>query len=99
MMCEAVLARRNAGPWSVAPESVILGCRRVWGEATRDSAPFYERQLGRNVADSFFLSAEDHSTGVLGNRGSAFKPRPKPMRSAASLTTKRPADARRHGHT
>ena len=59
MMCEAVLARRNAGPWSVAPESVILGCHRVWGEATRDSAPFYERQLGCRVADSFLLSSAD----------------------------------------
>ena len=37
--------------------ATILDCRRVWGEATRDSAPFYERQLGRRVADSFFLSA------------------------------------------
>ena len=39
--------------------ATILGCQRVWGEATRDSAPFYERQLGRSVADSFFFSASD----------------------------------------
>ena len=30
-----------------------LGCERVWGEATRDSAPFYSRQLGKPVKDQF----------------------------------------------
>lgn len=30
-----------------------LGCERVWGEATRDSAPFYSRQLGTSVKDQF----------------------------------------------
>ncbi len=37
----------------------LLKCRRIWGEATRDSAPFYEKQLGRRVADSFYFSARD----------------------------------------
>ena len=37
----------------------LLKCKRVWGEATRDSAPFYEKQLGRKVADSFYFSARD----------------------------------------
>jgi hypothetical protein len=30
-----------------------LGCDRIWGEATRDSAPFYARQLGQVVKDQF----------------------------------------------
>ena len=34
----------------------ILGCRRVWGETTRDSAPFYQRRLRSAVSDSFFLT-------------------------------------------
>ena len=38
--------------------ATILGCQRVWGEATRDSAPFYERQLGRSVADSFLRTRQ-----------------------------------------
>jgi hypothetical protein len=47
-------------------------------------------------------AAEDYFTGVLGNRASAFKPRPKPIRSAASPAAKqpsaaRPAPARRSG--
>jgi len=30
-----------------------LGCDTVWGEATQDSAPFYERHLHREVGDRF----------------------------------------------
>lgn len=30
-----------------------LGCDTVWGEATQDSAPFYERHLHRDVGDRF----------------------------------------------
>jgi hypothetical protein len=33
-------------------------------------------------------AAEDYFTGVLGSRASAFKPRPKPLRSKATLTKK-----------
>ena len=36
--------------------AAILGCRRVWGETTRDSAPFYQRRLRTAVTDSFFLT-------------------------------------------
>ena len=32
-----------------------LGCKRVWGEATKDSAPFYQYQLRRKVEDHFFI--------------------------------------------
>lgn len=32
-----------------------LGCKRVWGEATRDSALFYRRQLDRLVEDQFAI--------------------------------------------
>ena len=32
-----------------------LGCKRVWGEATQDSAPFYQYQLGRKVEDHFTI--------------------------------------------
>jgi hypothetical protein len=39
-------------------------------------------------------AAEDYFTGVLGNRASAFKPRPKPIRSAASPAAKLPSAAR-----
>ena len=39
-------------------------------------------------------AAEDYFTGVLGNRASAFKPRPKPMRPAASPAAKQPSAAR-----
>ena len=37
----------------------ILGCRRVWGEATRDSAPFYQSKLHRVISDSFFLTPKE----------------------------------------
>lgn len=37
----------------------VLHCRRVWGEATRDSAPFYRQQLHRKVTDSFFLTPKE----------------------------------------
>ena len=33
-------------------------------------------------------AAEDYFTGALGNRASAFKPRPKPMRPAATPATR-----------
>ena len=39
--------------------TAILGCRRVWGEATRDSAPFYQQRLRRTVTDSFSLSSRE----------------------------------------
>ena len=39
-------------------------------------------------------AAEDYFTGVLGNRASAFKPRPKPMRPATSPATKQPSAVR-----
>ncbi len=32
-----------------------LGCKRVWGEATQDSAPFYSYYLGRTVEDMFVM--------------------------------------------
>ncbi len=32
-----------------------LGCKLVWGEATLDSAPFYQYQLGRLVEDHFAI--------------------------------------------
>ena len=34
------------------------------------------------------FAAEDYFTGVLGNRASAFKPRPKPMRPNATAAKK-----------
>ncbi|MDP1586986.1 MAG: hypothetical protein Q8M07_04555 [Prosthecobacter sp.] len=36
-----------------------LGCKRVWGEATSDSAPFYAQQLGCCVEDQFALEATE----------------------------------------
>ena len=39
-----------------------LHCKRVWGEATRDSASFYQRQLGRSIEDSFTLDAAEIDT-------------------------------------
>lgn len=36
-----------------------LGCKRVWGEATRDSAPFYEQQLSHPVEDLFAFEHSD----------------------------------------
>lgn len=36
-----------------------LGCKRVWGEATRDSAAFYARQLGREVEDHFSIERHE----------------------------------------
>lgn len=32
-----------------------LGCKCVWGEATLDSAPFYQYQLSRKVEDHFLI--------------------------------------------
>ncbi|MFN0079727.1 MAG: hypothetical protein ACKVY0_24955 [Prosthecobacter sp.] len=39
-----------------------LGCKRVWGEATSDSAPFYALQLGCPVEDQFALDAPEITT-------------------------------------
>ena len=36
-----------------------LDCKRVWGEATLDSAPFYERQLRRPVEDLFAIEKHE----------------------------------------
>jgi hypothetical protein len=36
-----------------------LGCQRVWGEATQDSAPFYRRYLKLPVDDQFSISPEE----------------------------------------
>lgn len=36
-----------------------LGCKRVWGEATRDSAPFYARPLEREIEDHFSIEREE----------------------------------------
>ena len=36
-----------------------LGCKRVWGEATRDSAPFYEHNLTRTVEDHFAIERHE----------------------------------------
>ena len=36
-----------------------LRCKRVWGEAPRDSSSFYERQLGRAIEDSFTLDVSE----------------------------------------
>ena len=36
-----------------------LRCKRVWGEATLDSASFYEHHLHRVVEDSFALEAAE----------------------------------------
>lgn len=36
-----------------------LGCKRVWGEATRDSAPFYARLLGREIEDHFSIDRHE----------------------------------------
>ena len=34
-----------------------LGCERVWGEATQDSAPFYRRYLKQPVDDQFAIGS------------------------------------------
>ncbi|MFN0077957.1 MAG: hypothetical protein ACKVY0_15990 [Prosthecobacter sp.] len=36
-----------------------LGCERIWGEATRDSAAFYAHHLNRQVKDEFFCETTD----------------------------------------
>ncbi len=36
-----------------------LGCKRVWGEATRDSAAFYEHHLSRQVEDQFSVERQE----------------------------------------
>ncbi|HBJ82354.1 MAG TPA: hypothetical protein DDZ88_00435 [Verrucomicrobiales bacterium] len=50
-----------------------LGCKRVWGEATLDSAPFYQNQLGKEVEDHF--SIEKTQMDELARR---LKTNPKP---------------------
>ena len=35
----------------------VLGCQRVWGEATQDSAPFYRRYLKQPVDDQFAIDS------------------------------------------
>lgn len=39
-----------------------LGCQRVWGEATRDSAPFYRRYLRQPVDDQFTIGSGEIAT-------------------------------------
>ena len=36
-----------------------LGCDRVWGETTLDSAPFYRRYLKQQVDDQFAIGADE----------------------------------------
>ena len=36
-----------------------LGCQRVWGEATQDSAPFYKRYLKQPVDDQFAIGPDE----------------------------------------
>jgi hypothetical protein len=36
-----------------------IGCPRVWGEATEDSAPFYRRYLQQSVDDQFIIPADE----------------------------------------
>ena len=36
-----------------------LGCQRVWGETTQDSAPFYKRYLKQSVDDQFTLGPDE----------------------------------------
>ena len=50
-----------------------LGCKRVWGEATQDSAPFYQYQLGHQIEDHF--SIERTQIDELATR---LKIKPKP---------------------
>lgn len=37
----------------------LLGCLLVWGEATRDSATFYARQLERSILDRFDIRPDE----------------------------------------
>jgi hypothetical protein len=39
-----------------------LGCKRVWGETTVDSAPFYRRYLRQTVDDQFAIDADEIAT-------------------------------------
>jgi hypothetical protein len=39
-----------------------LGCSLVWGEATRDSAAFYARQLERSILDRFDIHPDEIKT-------------------------------------
>ncbi len=39
-----------------------LGCQLVWGEATRDSAAFYARQLDRAILDRFDIQIDEIKT-------------------------------------
>lgn len=39
-----------------------LGCQRVWGETTQDSAPFYRRYLKRPVDDQLTIDADEIAT-------------------------------------
>ncbi len=55
-----------------------LGCRRVWGEATRDSAPFYARQLGLPVKDEFWIDAPMIETLALRLESESSKHLPLP---------------------
>jgi len=42
--------------YSLVAMADALGIRTIWGEATRNSAPFYQRVLGlRRVTDYFFI--------------------------------------------
>jgi hypothetical protein len=43
-----------------------LGCKCVWGEATLDSAPFYQYQLGVKVEDHFFIGKRQLHTLAMG---------------------------------
>lgn len=36
-----------------------MGCQRVWGEATQDSAPFYRRYLKQPVDDQFAITQDE----------------------------------------
>lgn len=50
-----------------------LGCKRVWGEATRDSAPFYQNQLGKDIEDHFSIEK-----ALLVELAARLKTSPKP---------------------
>lgn len=51
---------------SVCLIAQTLQCPILWGEATRDSSPFYQRQLGRPVKDRFELNPSEIATFATG---------------------------------
>jgi hypothetical protein len=60
-ICSRLLAVKTVGVQILQSICLIareLKCKRVWGEATKDSSAFYQSQLGRKVEDLFAIDKQ-----------------------------------------